>query len=170
MRILHLLSADALQSPLLRQYLGHVRRVHHSGSAPTDDGRPKRPPAKQTSLYDELFPEEQAESQTAPTEPDHDSIEIPRLPLSDIDHLDSYSQRSESRKRRTNELTQAAAQGAVKQWNPAVLVLSRASKSLVDADFRRIAPKGRHIGEWTGPGDILKGTDSSAVDTEQISS
>ncbi|KAL8932007.1 MAG: hypothetical protein Q9211_006585, partial [Gyalolechia sp. 1 TL-2023] len=106
--------------------------------------------AGKVSLFDELFSEENTQ--------DHDLIEIPRLPLSDIGHLDSFPFRLESGKRLAKKLTEAAAQESVKQWNPAVLVLSRASKSLVDADFRRVAPKGRHIGEWTGPGDILKVT------------
>lgn len=37
-----------------------------------------------------------------------------------------------------------------------MLVLNTASPSLSEADFRRIAPKGKHIKEWTGPGELLK--------------
>ncbi|KAL8790472.1 MAG: hypothetical protein Q9213_000624 [Squamulea squamosa] len=108
------------------------------------------------SLFDELFPEEKDELRTAAPDQDQDKIQIPRLPLSDIDHLDPYPLLNGSPKGPSRKLTQVAAHGAVKQWKPAVLLLNRASKSLVDADFRRIAPKGHHIGEWTGPGDILK--------------
>ena len=42
-------------------------------------------------------------------------------------------------------------------WDLAILVLSRASSSLLNDDFRRIAPRGHHIDDWKGPGDILKG-------------
>ncbi|MCJ1261358.1 hypothetical protein MMC22_001222 [Lobaria immixta] len=45
---------------------------------------------------------------------------------------------------------------SLRQFNLAVLVIRRASKSLVESDFRRIAPKGQHIDDWKGPGDILK--------------
>ncbi|KAI4249194.1 MAG: hypothetical protein L6R40_000652 [Gallowayella cf. fulva] len=108
------------------------------------------------SLFDELFPEETEQLRATALERDHDEIHIPRLPLSDIDHLDPYPPPGGSPKGASKKETEVAAHGAVKQWNPAVLVLNRASKSLMESDFRRIAPKGRHISEWTGPGDILK--------------
>ncbi|KAL8656017.1 MAG: hypothetical protein Q9226_002821, partial [Calogaya cf. arnoldii] len=85
-----------------------------------------------------------------------EELHVPRLPLSDIDHLDPYPRSSGRRRDPSKKRAEDSAQGATKQWNPAVLLLNRASKSLVDADFRRIAPKGRHIDQWTGPGDILK--------------
>ncbi|KAL8729971.1 MAG: hypothetical protein Q9166_004416 [cf. Caloplaca sp. 2 TL-2023] len=114
---------------------------------------------RRVSLFDELFPEEEDQLQPTSTELKHDEVHIPRLPLPDIDHLDPYPPAGGSPKGPSKKLTKVAAHAATKQWNPAVLVFNRASKSLVDADFRRIAPKGRHIGEWTGPGDILKGAD-----------
>ncbi|KAL8678523.1 MAG: hypothetical protein Q9186_005131 [Xanthomendoza sp. 1 TL-2023] len=117
------------------------------------------PQPERLSLFDELFSEEKEQLQATAADPGPHERHIPRLPLSDIDHLDPYPPPGGSPKGPSNKLTEAAAHGAVKQWNPAVLVLNRASKSLTDADFRRIAPKGRHIEEWTGPGDILKGAD-----------
>ncbi|KAI4245358.1 MAG: hypothetical protein L6R42_010207, partial [Xanthoria sp. 1 TBL-2021] len=112
--------------------------------------------SQRASLFDELFPEEKEGLHPTTNRPEHDELHVPRLPLSDIDHLDPYPASSGGLKGPSKKRAEAAAQGAPKQWDPAVLVLNRASKSLVDADFRRIAPKGRHIGEWTGPGDILK--------------
>ncbi|KAI4170790.1 MAG: hypothetical protein LQ343_004679 [Gyalolechia ehrenbergii] len=141
MRKLRLPQAEALRRPPVRRYLGLVRWSHGPRRALTNSGRIKGLQAGKVSLFDELFLEENKQ--------DHDLVEIPRLPLSDIDHLGSFPFHPKSRKQLANKLTQTAAHGSVKQWNPAVLVLSRASKSLVDADFRRVAPKGRHIGEWT---------------------
>ena len=50
----------------------------------------------------------------------------------------------------------AAATGVIWHQRLAVLVLETASKSLVESDFRRIAPEGKQIDHWTGPGDTLK--------------
>lgn len=46
---------------------------------------------------------------------------------------------------------------SLRQWNISVLVIRRASRSLIESDFRRVAPKGRHIDDWKGLGDILRG-------------
>ena len=124
----------------------------HNPASRIKHGRSKE---KAVSLFDELFPEDKDRRQKKSRKAD---TQIPRLPLSDIDHLDLYGRRGDQSKRHANKLAEGAAQSAVKQWNPAVLVLQRASKSLIDADFRRVSPKGRHIEEWTGPGDILKGS------------
>ena len=51
----------------------------------------------------------------------------------------------------------AAATGVIWHQRLAVLVLEIASKSLVENGFRRVAPKGKQIDYWTGPGDTLKG-------------
>ncbi|KAL8800287.1 MAG: hypothetical protein Q9182_005281 [Xanthomendoza sp. 2 TL-2023] len=136
-----------------------VRGIHCSKLSHTSKSviPPRQSP--RLSLFDELFAEEKEQLQVAAADPPLEDIHIPRLPLSDIDHLDPYPPLGGSSKGPSDKLTEAAAHGAVKQWNPAVLVLNRASKSLTDADFRRIAPKGRHIEQWTGPGDILKGAD-----------
>ncbi|KAL8843062.1 MAG: hypothetical protein Q9176_002365 [Flavoplaca citrina] len=114
-----------------------------------------------TSLFDELFPEDKDKSQPISNRSHDEELHVPRLPLSDIDHLDPYPASSGRLRGPSKKRAEGAAQGAPKRWDPAILVLNRASKSLVDADFRRIAPKGRHIDEWTGPGDILKGRNRS---------
>ncbi|KAI4102461.1 MAG: hypothetical protein LQ339_004615 [Xanthoria mediterranea] len=156
MHTLLLLQARILRSSLSWQISSHARSKHYSKPIKaTGETAPSSQPQR-VSLFDELFPEEKETPQPTSYQSEHDELHVPRLPLSDMDHLDPYPASSGSLKGPSKKRAEAAAQGAPKQWDPAVLVLNRASKSLVDADFRRIAPKGRHIGEWTGPGDILK--------------
>ena len=159
MHTLLLLQARILRTSLSWRISSHTRSKHYSKpiKATGETAPPSQP--QRVSLFDELFPEEKETPQPTTYQSENDELHVPRLPLSDIDHLDPYPASSGSLKGPSKKRTEAAAQGAPKQWDPAVLVLNRASKSLVDADFRRIAPKGRHIGEWTGPGDILKGED-----------
>ena len=109
-----------------------------------------------SSLYDELFPNEQGSSLAAIAISEPADLRIPRLPLPDVRHLNSHESNSGNTSR-LSEQAQAASNEAFRRWNPAVLAFNRASKSLVDNDFRRLAPRGRYIEEWTGPGDILKG-------------
>lgn len=158
-----LLQTQPFRSCLSRPKYHYLRWIHRS--RPTH-AKPRGIPSPQShrlSLFDELFPEETEQLRATALERDHDEIHIPRLPLSDIDHLDPYPPPGGSPKGASKKETEVAAHGAVKQWNPAVLVLNRASKSLMESDFRRIAPKGRHISEWTGPGDILKGADMRCI-------
>lgn len=164
MRTLHLLHAEAIRSPPARRSFKSVRCIHRSSPAQTNNGRSRKPQAQHVSLYDELFPEEKDLAGTTSAASKDEDIEIPRLPLSDLEHFEPFYRRSGDSQYPATESTEASAQESAKQWNPAVLVLSRASKSLVDADFRRIAPKGRHIEEWTGLGDILKGAHQSMED------
>lgn len=168
MRLLQLQQAEAIRPALTRPWLfKSVRHVQRFNSAREHDGRGEEPPARHKSLFDEIFPEE-SENPTTSTDRDHDVIEIPRLPLSDLDH---FSRRSGEPQKSATELTEVPDQAVVRQWNPALLVVSRASKSLFDADFRRIASAGCHAGEWTGPGDLLKGTNNQlARSMDQISS
>ncbi|KAL8761923.1 MAG: hypothetical protein Q9184_001992 [Pyrenodesmia sp. 2 TL-2023] len=156
MRLLQLLHAETIRPTLTWRWLFRsVRYVQRYNSSWEYIGRGEDPPAKHKSLFDEIFAEE-SENPTTSTDPDHDEIEIPRLPLSELGH---FSRGNEEPQKSATEVTEAPDQVAVKHWNPAVLVVSRASKSLIDADFRRIAPKGCHTGDATGPGDVLKGRD-----------
>lgn len=152
MRNLHLQHARVIRSPTV---LRGIRCVHRPRKTRVDHGRAEELQAKHPSLYDEFFPKEI--EQSASTEPNNNDKDIPRLPLSDLDQFGPVSHPSEDSQQPATNLTEASDKSAVKQWNLAVLVLNRVSKSLVDADFRRIAPKGRSLAEWTGPGDILKG-------------
>lgn len=108
------------------------------------------------SLLDELFPEEATTNDRA--HPNEKDDTIPRLTLPDVDEFfDELPDDRDDGALHPGEVTKTAAKGAFRQHQLAVLVLEIASKSLVESDFRRIAPKGKHISEWSGPGDILKG-------------
>ena len=108
-------------------------------------------PNRELSLLEELFPEEVKKSPNRNNCANSKNDDLPRLPLPDID--DEQAQARAQRKL----MTRAASAGAFRQSLMTVLLLSQASKTLVESDFRRIAPKGKHIEEWKGPGDILKG-------------
>lgn len=47
-------------------------------------------------------------------------------------------------------------EATLKRQNASVLVLSNASKALVESDFMRLSPRGRHIDSWAS--GIIKGT------------
>ncbi|KAL8715005.1 MAG: hypothetical protein Q9220_000962 [cf. Caloplaca sp. 1 TL-2023] len=85
-----------------------------------------------------------------------EGIHVPRLPLTDIGHFNTLTHHRGKPEPAAKGITKEASHGAAKNWNPAILVLSRASKSLIEADFRRLVPQGQHIEGWTGPGDIWK--------------
>ena len=108
------------------------------------------------SLFEELFPEEVKR----PSDLDRQSSvldqQIPRLPPPDLDDVDEQENLRDDRNR-SGKLTKAASKAALRRWDIAILVMQRASKSLDESDFRRIAPKGQHIEDWKGPGDPLKG-------------
>lgn len=58
---------------------------------------------------------------------------------------------------RPKNVTKIAVAHAFRHQQMAVLALYIASKSLIESDFRPVAPKGKPIDEWAGLGDILKG-------------
>lgn len=112
------------------------------------------PPPK-LSLLEELFPEETSANKTTHNGEDEN---VPRLALPEVDRFfEEFQDELDPYKQRPKKITARANTNAFKQKQLALLVLQIASKSLVESDFRRIAPKGKHIGDWTGPGDILKG-------------
>lgn len=147
-------------SPYQWQYSGWARRLHSPTPTQARNGKGRKAKREPVSLFDELFPTEREQQRTAAHVLGRDDIQIPRLPLTDIEHMGPFADSDGNWKEHEQTLTREAAQGSVKQWNPAILVFQRASKSLSEADFRRTAPKGLHIEEWTGPGDILKGTET----------
>ena len=106
-------------------------------------------------MFEELFPEE-AEKEAA--QPNGKETTIPRLPLPELDEVfEDYQDDLDGGTLPPQRVTRAAAADAFRQDQLAVLALQLASKSLDESDFRRIAPRGKHIKDWTGPGDILKG-------------
>lgn len=133
------------------------RLLHRSskGAESLKKSRASRNPLSQRpSLLEELFPEElQKDGSQDPNF--HDSVEnVPRLPLPEVDDLSGGSSHECGRERGQPQRVTTAKK--IRQQQVAVLSLDMGSKSLVESDFRRIAPKGQHIDDWTGPGDILK--------------
>lgn len=122
-----------------------LRRLHNGGG-----GVP--PSAPDLSLLEELFPEEvQKKRCRSPTEGQQ---QIPRLPLST---LTEENPEGHNVVRGGKHLEALVERDSSRQWNISVLVIRRASRSLIESDFRRIAPKGQHIDDWKGLGDILRG-------------
>ena len=118
---------------------------------------PESQPSQKPSLFEELFPEEVRRDGDQDTKSYDHTQEVPRLPLPEVDDfLDGFEHDTNRETSKPHRVTKAAAANAFRQQQVAVLALETGSKSLVESDFRRIAPKGQHIDHWTGPGDILK--------------
>ena len=120
-------------------------------------GRLSQSSAK-SPLFQELFPDEAVEK--ASQRAQRDDIDQTLRPLS----LRTDEGLPKDRDKPTfdevpyvKEATKIAFSDAYKHRKTAVLVLQCASKSLIESDFRSIAPRGMHIRDWTGPGDIRTG-------------
>lgn len=122
-----------------------------------NDG-PWKIPKRKLSLFEELFPEEARERNSTEADSQPQDKDIPKLSLPVFDEDDSFDDEYMRGRKQEVERQRAASKEQFRLWNPSVLVLQTASPSLIDSDFRRIAPKGQHINEWTGPGDYFKGT------------
>jgi hypothetical protein len=110
----------------------------------------------QLSLLEELFPEEIGKATSSDSSDESDEA-IPRLPPLEFEDEDELYDDAQNRLSEEDQMARVASKDALHQWNLAVLVINRASKSLSEGDFRRIAPRGQHISEWRGLGDFLKG-------------
>lgn len=116
---------------------------------------PVRP---ELSLFEELFPEEAEKNETKESADDTKVPALPKLVLPGIDVGDGGFEDGYVKRRKAEEETaKIASTDAYRHWNLAILVLQVASPSLVESDFRRIAPKGQHLRDWVGPGDIFRG-------------
>ena len=111
-----------------------------------------------TSLFAELFPEDIQRKQASQTLRKDTNATVPpsRLPINK-GLLDGVDLSRLSHHFHAKETSKTASSDAYKNKKIAVLVLGLTSKSLIECDFRRIAPKGTHLDGWTGPGDILAG-------------
>lgn len=118
----------------------------------------KRVRKPKASLFEALFPEEASKYSTSEKDLKLQYPDIPKLSLPVLDEDESFGNEYMRGRIAGTEKAKAASQDAFQSWNPSILVLQVASPSLIDSDFRRIAPKGQHISEWTGPGDYFKGT------------
>ena len=117
----------------------------------------KIPAGPNMSLLEELFPEEIGEAAATDTVDVGEEV-VPRLPLVDFDDEDGFYNDGQNWKHSEGgQVERPNLEDALHEWDLAVLVVSRASKSLTESDFRRLVPRGQHIDEWRGPGDILKG-------------
>lgn len=120
-----------------------------------DEGALVRP---RLSLFEELFPDEVENPTATPSSIDKRVPALPKLSLPDVEIDDEVFEDDYVTQRKTKgETTKAASTNAYRNWNLSILVLQVASPSLTESDFRRIAPKGQHIRDWVGPGDIFKG-------------
>lgn len=113
---------------------------------------------QEPSLFEELFPEEIANRKFNEAKGESAGLNVPRLslPISNQEDGLQIEHQIESRIH-VGETSTTASKDAYRQWSLTVLVVRRASKSLDESDFRRIAPEGHHIEDWKGPGDFLKG-------------
>ena len=131
------------------------RHAHDHKSSFSDNSSVIEKKSESLSLLDELFPEEKdgsTDARSGAASEDLPSLELPRLDVEKTDYFEDGTNKT------LNEASRNASFEAQRKWNLAVLIVGKSSKSLVDSDFRRIAPKGRHIDGWTGLGDILKST------------
>ncbi|KAK5738419.1 hypothetical protein LTR17_005947 [Elasticomyces elasticus] len=120
--------------------------------------------AKKPSLIEQLFPEETKRYEEAQRKASRErEREIPRLPLDTlarppkirvlrpaetVDDTRSDAAQTLERHMRTSDASQTEI---------TVLVLRNASPNLVEDDFRRLIPQGKHMEGWTlEQGDILK--------------
>lgn len=139
------------------------RSLHHSRGGSNGKKRVPRSQPQRLSLLEELFPGDGYKNKLSSEVKDQ---ELPRLPLPELDEFFEEVPDDLGRNRdRPSKVTQSAAAHAFRHQKLAVLVLQTASKSLIESDFRRVAPKGKHIDDWTGPGDILRGKPAELCST-----
>ena len=137
--------------------LCQLRYLHSAGDRPSRTNRVRRQKPPKVSLFEELFPEE-TEKKASPSLNVEENHDVPRLPLPEVgEGLKEHYDDQDPGRVWSAHITSQASVEAFRQNKLAVLVLQIASKSLVESDFRRVAPKGKHIARWTGPGELLKG-------------
>ena len=135
-----------------------LRYLHNAGGRPNRKDRVRRQKPQKVSLFEELFPEETQKKEDSSHNIEEKYHDVPRLPLPEVgESFEEHHDDPDRSRARSEKVTSQATAEAFRQKRLAVLVLQIASKSLVESDFRRVAPKGKHIAHWTGPGELLKG-------------
>ena len=138
-----------------------------AGEAPKvateQDKDPPKVRKRKLSLFEELFPEDAGKHDSSEEGLQQEDHDIPKLSLSELVENDALDDEYMKGRKLGIKQSKAASEEAFRAWNPSVLVLQAASPSLIDSDFRRITPKGKHINEWTGPGDYFKGNIPSST-------
>ena len=114
---------------------------------------PKEHKTVEPSLFEELFPDEAAKEKAARLPSNgKETLPLPRLrPVQLEEEEQNEKDRSFPSKRKSDQKANPFEIDLV-----AVIIIEALSTSLSESDFRRIAPKGQHIKDWTGPGDIVK--------------
>lgn len=135
-----------------------LRYLHSAGGDLSAKDRVRRQKAQKVSLFEELFPEETRKRGNCTLNIEEKYHDVPRLPFPEVGEGFGKNQGDLDRSRvRSEHVASQATAEAFRQERLAVLVLQIASKSLIESDFRLVAPKGEHIARWTGPGELLKG-------------
>lgn len=135
-----------------------LRCLHSASGRLSRKNQVRRQKPQKVSLFEELFPEETRKKASSSLNIEEQNHDIPRLPLPEVgEGFQEYHDDLDRGRVRSAHMTSQASVEAFRQEKLAVLVLQNASKSLVESDFRRVAPKGKHIARWTGPGELLKG-------------
>ena len=113
-----------------------------------------------SSLFEDLFPDEvtrpKEEGGSKNTDKQDELEPLPPPEITDPEYNDDLG--VEETRDSQHLQTRQSSVDSLRQKNVTVLVLSGASLSLTENDFLRIAPKGMHIEEWQGPGNVLTGT------------
>ena len=130
-----------------REEVDYFQEDEQEGQERTAEASVSRRPRK-VSLLEELFPEDVRKSQNLAIDAEDD---LPRLPLPNLPSDDDLSKPKATKTQLTKQTQQS-----LRHEDLTILVLSRISMSLVESDFRRVAPKGAHINQWRGAGDILE--------------
>ncbi|KAK5129700.1 hypothetical protein LTR08_002944 [Meristemomyces frigidus] len=110
------------------------------------------------SLIEQLFPEETKRYEEARRAA---SREIPRLPLEPVvpfsERRDDGLESKVALPFRTRVMQESMREEDARDRRTTILVLRNASPNLVEEDFRRLIPQGKHVEGWTlEQGDILK--------------
>ena len=135
-----------------------LRYLHSAGGRQSSKKRVRRQKPQKVSLFEELFPEETRKKEDSSLNIEERNHDVPRLPLPEVgEGFQAFHDDLDRSRVRSAQMTSQATAEAFRQEKLAVLVLQIASKSLVESDFRRVAPTGKHIAHWTGPGELLKG-------------
>lgn len=115
---------------------------------------------KTVSLVDELFPDKP----TQPNETSDNTGSVPRLQIEDKRPSGCHK---DTKTKSASELREEASKQHLAYEElgrePTVLLFRNASTSLVEEDFRRLIPKGKHIQEWQNNGQYVKGEGSIAA-------
>ena len=93
------------------------------------------------SIFNELFPVDKGLGKTTESE-ESDTSDHKALPTKEFEIWLDRSKRELPKKDSNDRIKDVA------PAQPAVLVLSQVSKSLVDSDFYRIGPQGKHMDGW----------------------